>query len=215
MEKAGNFFAAGLPGQTEPAFGQTISRNTCGYQVMVKVSGTVAEHVKQEQEYALERYGELGFSPIQPELVLAKFEAREEMEETLLRWLHRIVGQQETFTVLFNNYGSMPGFPLYVRVQDPRPFRPITEGLRVIDGLLKSHDGRALQVFHPPRLVITHQVSKQQEMEILLDFSGRSFREEMTIEELVLVKCLPGNQGSGILCRLMLAPKGLKRMETN
>jgi len=109
----------------------------------------------------------------------------------------------------------MPGYPLYVRVQDPAPFRVLTDGLRVVDSLLKSNGCMAAQIFHHPRLAMASQISKPQEMEVLLDFSGRSFREEMVIEELLLKKFSAGQVGTGIVCRLMLSPKGLKRTDNN
>lgn len=212
MENAGNFFLQGAQNAGEV---QHRSRSVQSYQILVKISGSLSGKVKAEQEYAQQRYGQSGFLGMNPELVLARFEAKEEMEETLLRWLHRIVGQQEAFNILFNNYGSMPGYPLYLRVQDPAPFRALTEGLRVIDGLLKNNDCKTMQIFHHPRLAITSQIDKRQEMEIMLDFSGRSFREEMSVEEVLLVKSASAQSGGGIVSRLMLSPTGLKRTESN
>lgn len=211
MEHAGNYFKAGIgPGREQPD-----NRSLVAYQLQVKLSASLEARVKQEQDYALNRFGAAAFSEVSPELVLARFEAREDIEETLLRWMQRIVGQQEAFSVIINNYGSMPGYPLYLRVQDPRPFREITNGLRAIDGLLRNNDCNGLQVYHHPRLVVTRKISKKQEMEILLEFSGRLFREELEIEELVLVKALPEHATATVVCRLMLSPKGLKRNEIN
>jgi hypothetical protein len=215
MDNAGNFFRVGVQQESGFAGHQNQRPGFFAYRIVVKIQDLVASKLKDECNYAEGRYGQLVFSGSTPELVLAKFEAMEEMEETLLRWLHRTVGQLEAFPILFNNYGSMPGYPLYVRVQDPAPFRVLTEGLRVVDSLLQSNGCKAAQIFHHPRLAMASKISKPQEMEVLLDFSGRSFREEMVIEELVLEKFSAGQAGVGILCRLMLSPKGLKRSATN
>jgi hypothetical protein len=190
---------------------QNGGRLPVSYALLVKLADPLVALVQLEQEYAIGRYGEKDFPGVMPEMVIARFSAMEDMEDTLLRWLHRIVGQQEAFSVVFNNYGSMPGSPLYLRLQDPGPFREISTGLKSLDAVLKSNGAASVQVFHHPRLLITKKISEQQHMEILLDFSGRIFHEEMAVEEILLVKTGAGEMVARVVSRLMLVPKGLKR----
>lgn len=185
------------------------------YELRVFCPETLVQQLGSEQLYAAEAFGKDAFSMSRPGMLLARFYAREEMENTLLRWLNRVAGQQESFPVLFNNYGSMPACPLYVRVQDPAPFRVLAENLRVIDAWLKGNDCPAITLFHHPRLPLLDRLDEQKAMEILLEFSGRCFRAEMELEELILVARAAGEERERMVSRLRLLPRGLRTGGSN
>ncbi|MBC6491047.1 hypothetical protein ACFSQD_15205 [Flavihumibacter stibioxidans] len=180
------------------------------YELKVLCPEALVQQLGSEQLYAAEAFGKDAFSVSRPGMLLARFYAREEMENTLLRWLNRVAGQQESFPVLFNNYGSMPACPLYIRVQDPGPFRMLAENLRVIDAWLKGNDCPAITLFHHPRLPLMDRLDEQKAMEILLEFSGRCFRAEMELEELILVSRVAGEERERMVSRLRLLPRGLR-----
>ena len=180
------------------------------YELKASLPRFLSAQIEAEQSFALQTFGREDFSPSQPGLLVAAFYAHEEMESTLLRWLNRVIGQQESFPVLFNNYSSMPGYPIYLRVQDPAPFRNLAENLRVIDAWLKGNDCPALTLFHHPRLSLVDSLGSAKAMEILLEFSGRCFRADMELEELELT-CRPaGEEVSRVVCRFKLLPRGLR-----
>src|SRR5690349_9842567 len=52
-----------------------------------------------------------------PYIKLAEFQARETMEETIIRWMQRVCNQMESFTVTLNNYGGFPPATIFVRIQ--------------------------------------------------------------------------------------------------
>lgn len=180
------------------------------YELQALLPQELLQQFGEEQSFARERFGKEAFSPAAAGITVARFHAREEMESTLLRWLNRVVGQQESFPVLFNNYSSMPGFPLYLRVQDPVPFRLLAESFRVIDGWLKGNDCPSLTLCHHPRLALAERLDQGKALEILLEFSGRCFRAEMELEELVLVRRAAGEEDHRVISRLKLLPRGLR-----
>lgn len=189
-------------------------RSMADYRLQVIAPEAVREKIIEETNYARNVFGEEAFTGGEDCLVLASFKAREEMEDTLLRWLHRIIGQQEGFAILLNNYGSLPGAPLYLRIQDPTPFHQLVESLRVIDALMKGNQCSSLQLYRTPRLMLMRSMKEERELEMLLDFSARTFRAEMEVEELQLVR--QDSEGSiRLVSRLALMPRGLKRQETN
>ncbi|KIC92241.1 hypothetical protein [Flavihumibacter sp. ZG627] len=189
-------------------------RSMADYRLQVIAPEAVREKIVEETNYARNVFGEEAFAGGEDCLVLASFKAREEMEDTLLRWLHRIIGQQEGFGILLNNYGSLPGAPLYLRIQDPTPFHQLVESLRVIDALMKGNQCSSLQLYRTPRLMLMRSMKEERELEMLLDFSARTFRAEMEVEELQLVR--QDSDGSiRLVSRLALMPRGLKRKETN
>jgi hypothetical protein len=177
-------------------------RGFCHYRMVIIPDEQVIAQLQQEQEYAVSVFGNKGFPACRRELILASFQAKEEMEETMLRWLYRVVCQENEFIILFNNYGSTPGFPLYVRVQDPTLFRQLANSLKIINGLLEGNECPPVRIAALPRLMLSNRLDEQTEMEVLLDFSARSFRAEMSVKEILLVK-----NEQEIVSRLRLLPK--------
>ncbi len=51
----------------------------------------------------------------------------ERMEDTLIRWMQRAVAEQENFVVQLNNYSGFPGRAIFLRVQNPDPFRELAQ----------------------------------------------------------------------------------------
>ena len=70
---------------------------------------------------------------------LGSFYAREEMEETIIRWIQRICNAESRFVVTMNNFGSVPPDTLYLRIQDHQPFFRLISKLRVIDNYISSN----------------------------------------------------------------------------
>lgn len=70
---------------------------------------------------------------------LGSFYAREEMEETIIRWIQRICNAESRFVVTMNNFGSVPPDTLYLRIQDHQPFFRLISKLRVIDNYIFSN----------------------------------------------------------------------------
>ena len=53
-----------------------------------------------------------------------------------------------SFTVTLNNYSALPPHTIYLRVQDPQPFRHLMNGLKILDGMVteverlsETHEG--------------------------------------------------------------------------
>jgi hypothetical protein len=183
----------------------------CQYQIAVWLPAALRQMLEAEQAYAVSRFGAGVMKDVATPLLLASFEAREDMEDTLLRWLQRITGQQESFMIQFNNYGSKPDCSLYVRLQDPRQLRKLAESFRVLDNLIQSDQGGGLLLQYHPRIPMAESLDPAQEMAVLLDFSGRNFSAAMQVEELVLMRTDRSTGKTVLVSRLALAPKGLHR----
>jgi hypothetical protein len=86
-----------------------------------------------EWNYQLVTRGEAGA------LTLAYFRAREEMEATLIRWMHRIISTQKSFrvTLQLQNEPLVPGNRL--RIANRQPFEQLAKELKVVDEYVKSY----------------------------------------------------------------------------
>ncbi len=146
----------------------------------------------------------------QPGLPVLRFQAREEMEGTLLRWINRIVSDQEGFRYTINNYGSVPGKPLYLRIQEQEPFQKLAASFRVLDGWLQGNGCGGLEIIRHPRVQLLESLDSSIELEVLLFFSGANFYEELELCELELQAAEPWMDEFRLVSRFPLLPPGFK-----
>jgi hypothetical protein len=82
----------------------------------------VYEKVLDEKKVFYECYKQKGAIKTKPHITIANFMAYEAMEETLIRYLHRIISEEKSFNVTLNNYSGVPPHTVYIRVQDACSF---------------------------------------------------------------------------------------------
>lgn len=129
------------------------------------------------------------------DILLATFFAKEEMEPTLLRWMHRALSRQPSFRFSLNNYTGIPGRnAVYLRVQDPAPFRQIAAELKVIDELVQSNGLPAAKLVANPRLMVASTSADGDFRTLMMEYSARQFHAEAGVSELVLLKRNHGNE---------------------
>ncbi|MBL7768504.1 MAG: hypothetical protein JNK20_06005 [Flavipsychrobacter sp.] len=207
MNKPEIFNKAAHPGasaSTGAPYGRNYELNVkLPEQVLVAVEETAAEleSLRKAQLIKLSR----------PVLTIARFQAREEMEATLLRWINRILGSQSGFRFAFNNYGSMPGTPLYWRIQDAEPFRKLTDSFRVLEGWLLGNGCKGLELFSHPRLHLLDEVDGSIEREVLLAFSASTYYEVVELMELQLLARECWEDEYRLVSRFSLLPEGFKQ----
>ena len=123
-----------------------------------------------------------------PYIKLAEFQARESMEETIIRWVQRVCSQHESFTVTLNNYGGFPPATIFVRIQDHQPFKNLTSKLQVIDEYIQSNACPPVKFFNRPHLRIAEQPAEADYGKALFHYSQQDFHEAFEVTELVLMK---------------------------
>ncbi len=123
-----------------------------------------------------------------PYIKLAEFQARESMEETIIRWVQRVCSQHETFTVTLNNYGGFPPATIFVRIQDHQPFRTLASKLQVIDEYIQSNSCPPVKFYNRPHLRIGEQPAEADYGKALFHYSQQDFHEVFEVKELVLMK---------------------------
>ena len=123
-----------------------------------------------------------------PYIKLAEFQARESMEETIIRWIERVCRQQESFTVTLNNYGGFPPATIFVRIQDHQPFKTLASRLKVIDDYIQSNSCPPVKFFNRPNLRIGEQPAEADYGRALFHYSQQDFHEVFQVSELYLLK---------------------------
>ena len=159
------------------------------YQLVIHTETSVSEQIaRQKIDFATEY--RLSIDQQVPEgIVIAKFLAKEEMEETLLRWMQRILCATKTFRLSLNNYGGLPGVnAIVLRVQDHQPFRQLAKELKVIDELVRSNGLPKAQLFAMPHLAFAPALTKSLYDKALMDYSKKEFHASFDVKEMILTK---------------------------
>lgn len=150
-----------------------------------------------------------------PHITLASFQAGEEAEDTLIRWIQRICQQHRGFEIALNNYSGIPPHTaepreagpthvtepreripgtIYLRVQDPEPLRDLIQQLRAIDEFVQSSGWPPVR--HPfiingrsrPYLSIAGGLTEQVYSKAMPDYSRKTFHGIFQVKELVLLR---------------------------
>jgi 2'-5' RNA ligase len=124
-----------------------------------------------------------------PHITVANFLAKEEMEETVLRWMHRIISSTKIFPVALNNYSGFPNaHTIYLRVQDHGPFKQLAAALKVIDELVKSNGLPKAHLVANPHMTIAKRLEGSVYEKAMMDYSKKDFHAAFEVKELVLLK---------------------------
>lgn len=158
------------------------------YLLVIYPYGELFEKLVEEQQQFLSDYGLIMKGRNRPHITVAAFQAGEQMEDTLIRWIHRICRRNERFEITLNNYSGFPPHTIYLRVQDPQPFRQLMQQLRAIDDFIRSSGCPPVNLISRPYLSIAGGLTEQIYNKAMADYSQKTFHESFQVEELVLLK---------------------------
>jgi 2'-5' RNA ligase len=178
---------SGLSPSSDPAATRDPSRRV-EYLLVIYPGGDLHEKLLDEQRLFSSDYGLAGNVRNKPHITVAAFQAGEEVEETLIRWIQRICNRQESFDIMLNNYSGFPPHTIYLRVQDPLPFGQLMEQLKAIDDFIRSSGCPPVNLMRRPYLSIAGGLTEQIYNKAMPDYSRRTFNDSFRVEELVLLK---------------------------
>lgn len=158
------------------------------YLLVIHPDEEVYNKVAVEKKCFYDQYRQKVSVKTKPHITVANFMAREEMEETLIRWIQRVSSQQKSFLVTLNNYSGFPPHTIYLRVQDHLPFKQLATQLKVIDSYVRSNGCPAVTLINRPHLSIARRLPQDVYEKALIDYSQKTFCESFTVHELVLLR---------------------------
>jgi hypothetical protein len=141
----------------------------------------------EQQLFALQYQGQ-AIGSIKLQIEVAGFQAKEEMEPTLLRWMHRIFSVQQGFKVPISNYSGYPPNEVFLRVPEPKLFQQLGLALQPLNDYIKSCNCPAIKTNSKPNLPIAQKLDTDSYLKAMLDYSQRSFHEVFEVKELVLLR---------------------------
>lgn len=182
------------------------------YRLVIKPRQEAMEAMlKAALDYGRQQFGDCFHALEEVELVVAAFHIRQEMEPTLMRWLHRVISQQEQFPIRCNNYGSKREDSLYIRFMDHGPIRKLAEQLRPVEAFLRTDGQARVDLVVHPTLVIASGMGGELARSVLMDFASRHFDGGFEVEALELEKREPGKDSKQLVARFPLLPAGYRK----
>ena len=158
------------------------------YLLVANPDQNVYNKVMLEKQFFTDRYKEKMAVKTKPHITVAHFHAMEPMEETCIKWIQRICSQYQSFTVALNNFSGFPAHTVYLRVQNPQPFRQLAKQFKVIENYVRSNDMPAAKLITTAHVTIAENLSEEIYSKAIIEYSHRDFHAEFFATELILLK---------------------------
>jgi 2'-5' RNA ligase len=204
----------GLVKNSIPVAGRTAGPGQADYLLVIYPRGDLGDRLLEEQQQFNAEYfsaGSCGGSPgdgrgqhslqrqhppegqqrlarNKPHITLAAFQAGEETEDTVIRWIQRICHQRRSFDIALNNYSGIPPHTIYLRVQDPQPLRDLMQQLQAIDEFIRSSGWPPVNLTGRLYLSIAGGLTEKVYNKAMPDYSRKTFHGIFRVDELVLLK---------------------------
>jgi hypothetical protein len=154
------------------------------YQLVAEPKEALLEEIEKERSL----FFNLDAETVQAQLVLAKFQAKEMMEETLIRWIQKICTLQGGFELNLNNYSGHPPHTVFIRVQDAEPVRQLVRQLKIVESLIQSEESSPAEWISAPCIPVASQLTEAGYHEALKVYAQREFHSRFEVSELLLYK---------------------------
>ena len=158
------------------------------YLLVARPDTAVYQQVMEEKQFFSVQYHEAVAEKMKPHITVANFMAKEEMEETIIRWMHRIISNQKSFKVVLDQYSGFGEHTIYLRVQDHTPFQQLAKELKVVDQYVKSYGCPPMHLGKFPHLTIARRLPDIVYRQALTDYSKKEFCASFEVKELILLR---------------------------
>ena len=162
--------------------------NLWEYMLLANPDEMVHEKLMVEKKYFEDKYeAEIAIKTL-PHITIANFLAKEILEDRIGRLLQNICNQQYSFTVELNNFSGFPSHTIFIRIQNPQPFKSLEKRLQTLDDLLQVNECPPLQLSSRPHMPIARQLDEEIYTLAIKEYAAREFHEEFLVDKLVLLK---------------------------
>jgi len=159
------------------------------YLLVIHPGTEISEQLKEEKEKFAAIYNVSSARKTLPHITVANFPAKESMEETIIKWLYKIISSRQSFNVMLNNFSGFPSSKtVYARVQDHEPFKQLAASLKIIDQYIKDNGLPRAVISNYPHLTIARGLQPNVYEKAMMDYSHKTFNASFVVEELVLLR---------------------------
>ena len=178
------------------------------YLLVAHPDASINGRIMAEKKMISEEYKQEITVKTKPHITVASYLAKEEMEETISRYLQRICNYQQSFNVVLNNYSGFPPHTIYLRVQNPQPFKQLAKQLKAVDDYVSSCSCPPVKLITNPHVTIARQLPESIYLKALMNFGQRSFHETFMVSELVLLRRASQFDACKVVSVFSLQPPG-------
>jgi 2'-5' RNA ligase len=158
------------------------------YLLVVHPAQNVYDELMTEKQYFFDTYNEKVAIKTMPHITVADFLSWERMEETIIRYLHRIISMHKSFTATLNNFSGFPEHTIYARVQEHQPFKQLAAALKIIDQYIRGNGCPPAKLITHPHVTIARRLRQPVYEKAIFDYSQKTFHASFEVNELVLLK---------------------------
>lgn len=167
----------------------------CEYRLVVCPDKTVKDQLIVEKHLFYSQFTEPESKQVNPCIEVAGFLAKEEMEETIIRWMHRIISAQKKFRVTLDKFNGIEPHTIFLRVQNQQPFQQLTKQLQVVDEYVRSYGCPEMCFIKRPHVTIAAQLTEAIYRKAESVYATRSFQASFEVNELILLRKQPSFEG--------------------
>jgi 2'-5' RNA ligase len=159
------------------------------YLLVVHPNEETFNQLKAEKEIFSSEYNASIAKKTLPHITVANFLAKETMEETLIKWMHKIISSQQSFDVMINNFSGFPSSKtVYARIQNHEPFKQLATSLKTINSYINDNGFPNAKLINHPHLSIARSLQQNVYEKAVMDYSRKTFNASFTVNELILLK---------------------------
>lgn len=158
------------------------------YLLVAHPDAAVQEKLVEEKRWFTTQYKETVAVKTKPHITVANFLAKEEMESTIIRWMHRIISNQNRFTVTLDRFSGFKPHTIYLRVQNHTPFQQLAKELKVVDQYVRGYGCPEMHLSNHPHLTIARRLPETVYHRAEADYAQKNFQASFEVSELVLLR---------------------------
>lgn len=173
---------------TNKTFSSVQANGFWEYLLVAHPDAAVHARVTEEKQLFSVQYREPVAIKTQPHITVANFLAKEEMESTIIRWMHRIISSQKSFQVTLDQYSGFKPHTIYLRVADHEPFQQIAKELKVVDQYIRGYGCPEMYLITRPHLTIARRLKDSTYYQAMMAYEQKTFHASFDVKELVLLR---------------------------
>ncbi|MEP6951233.1 MAG: 2'-5' RNA ligase family protein [Ginsengibacter sp.] len=173
---------------TTPTAQEIYNKEQFEYLLVAHPDTEVHEKIMAEKQAFYTEYKEEVAIKTQPYITVANFLASEAMEDTIIRWMQRVLIKQQSFNVTLNNYSGFPPHTIYLRVQNAEPFKKLAKELKVVNTYVNSCSYPPMKLISSPHVSIARRLPEEIYFKALTQYAHKSFHESFVVNELILLR---------------------------
>ena len=174
--------------QTQPIMNWFKDYGVWEHLLVINPSFDVTEKINEEKGKFISAYQDPAAIVGHPHITIAAFLANEPMEPTLIRWIQNICNAHSRFPILLRDFGGFVPHTIYVKVQNPEPFKQLGKSMKALDHFIRANECPPLKLTTTPHLTIARHLSEETYFKALPEYLERTFQQSFTARKLTLLK---------------------------